>query len=447
MTPGKPLYLRSSPQPGRPVSGLVGGVLFGLAILLVNYLVFFRGGADAEPTLDQRLASPVEVLPLEELDALAARAAPQTAAPEPVEATLGRGDTSANALARVGVSRAASAAALEALASEIDMRGLRPGQKYVAGRLPDGSLAFLRFPIDKVRYIEVTPGGDGWTVSRQEVPTRKETIEFACMVSGSLYESLTRCGADPALAPIVAELLGGQIDFHTDVRKGDMLRVVVDRETLGGEFLRYGRIHGLLYEGKMATGGAFPWDGPDGAVAYYDPDGNAVERPFLRSPLKYTRISSNYTNRRLHPILRHYTPHRAIDYAAPVGTPVHAIGPGKVIFAGRKGANGNLIVVQHQDGLQSYYAHLSRFAKGLKVGSPVERRTLIGSVGSTGRSTGPHLHFAVAKNGTFVHPRTLLEVRGPRLDDAVKTDFQASVGRLTGRLKALPVRGNEATKS
>jgi murein DD-endopeptidase MepM/ murein hydrolase activator NlpD len=425
----------------------VGGILFGLAILLVNYLVFFRGDADAEPTLEQRLASPVEVLPLEELDALAAQAAPQTAAPELVEATLGRGDTSANALARVGVSRAASAAALEALASEIDMRGLRPGQKYIAGRLPDGSLAFLRFPIDRVRYIEVASGEDGWTVSRQEVPTRKETIEFACMIAGSLYESLNRCGADPALAPIVADLLGGQIDFHTDVRKGDVLRVVVDRETLGGEFLRYGRIHGLLFEGKMVTGGAFPWDGDDGAVAYYDPDGNGVERPFLRSPLKYTRVSSDYTNRRLHPILRHYTPHRAIDYAAPVGTPVHAIGPGKVIFAGRKGANGNLIVVQHQDGFQSYYAHLSRFAKGLKVGSQVAQRTLFGSVGSTGRSTGPHLHFAVAKNGKFVHPRTLLEVRGSRLDDALKTDFQASVGRITGRLKSLPVRGNEATKS
>lgn len=410
-------------------------------------MVFFRGDTAAAPTLEQRLASPVDVLPLETLDALAAKAAPQTAAPELVEATLGRGDTSALALARVGVSRAASAAALEALASEVDMRGLRPGQKFIAGLLPDGSLAFLRFPIDKIRYIEVAPGEDGLTVNRQEVPTRKETIELACMVRGSLYESLGRCGTDPALAPIVADLLAGQVDFHTDTRKGDLLRIVVDRETLGGEFLRYGRIHGMLYEGKLVSGGAFPWDGADGQIVYYDVEGNSVERPFLRSPLKYTRVSSGYADRRLHPILRHYTPHRAIDYAAPVGTPVLAVGPGKVIFAGRKGANGNLIVLQHQDGFQTYYAHLSGFAKGLKVGSEVDRRTLIGSVGSTGRSTGPHLHFAVAKSGKFVHPRNLTEVRGPRLDDALISDFQASVGRITGRLKALPVRGSEATKS
>lgn len=447
MASEKPLYLRNSPPPGRPASGVVGGALFVLAILIVNYLVFFRGTAADEPSLDARLASPVETLPAETLDALAAQAAPQTAAPEIVEAVLGRGDTSANALARAGIPRAASAAALEALAAELDLRTLHPGQKYVAGRLPDGSLAFLRFPLDKVRYVEAVPGEDGWTVSRQEVPTQKETVELACMVRGSLYESLSACGADPALAPIVADLLGGQVDFHTDVRKGDLLRVVVDRETLGGAFLRYGRIHGLLYEGKIVSGGAFPWEAPDGAVAYFDPDGNAVERPFLRSPLRYTRVSSDFTNRRRHPILHNYSPHRAIDYAAPAGTPVHAVGAGKVIFAGRKGANGNLVVVQHQDGYQSYYAHLSRFAKGLKVGDEVDRRALIGAVGSTGRSTGPHLHFAVARHGRFVHPRELSQVRGGRLDGTSMTDFRASVGRVTGRLKALPVRGNEATRS
>lgn len=447
MASGKPLVLRGSHASGRPGSGLLGGILFALAVLVVNYLVFFRSSTAEPPSLEQRLASPVEVLPVETLNALAAQAAPQTAAPELVEATLGRGDTSAQALARAGISRAASAAALEALASEVDMRSLHPGQKYLAGRMPDGSLAYLRFPLDKVRFIEVAPGEDGWTVSRQEVPTEKETVEFACMIRGSLYESLSRCGADPALAPVLADMLGGQVDFHTDVRKGDLVRVVVDRETLGGTFLRYGRVHGLLYEGKLVSGGAFPWESVDGEVKYFDPDGNSIERPFLRSPMKYTRISSDYTNRRLHPILHNYSPHRAIDYAAPAGTPVYAVGDGKVIFAGKKGANGNLVVVQHQDGFQSYYAHLSRFAKGLKVGSEIGRRTLIGAVGSTGRSTGPHLHFAVAKNGTFVHPRKLLEVRSERLDEAAVSDFQATVGRITGRLKALPIRGSEASKS
>jgi murein DD-endopeptidase MepM/ murein hydrolase activator NlpD len=184
-----------------------------------------------------------------------------------------------------------------------------------------------------------------------------------------------------------------------------------------------------------------------GKVSYYDQSGNSVERLFLRSPLKYTRISSNYTNRRKHPILKNYTPHRAIDYAAPIGTPVHAIGDGKVIFAGKKGANGNLVVIQHQDGFQSYYAHLSKFAKGLKVGSEVSRRSFIGEVGSTGRSTGPHLHFAVAKNGSFVHPRTLLQVKGPSLDADLMSDFSVSVAKATARLKSTLIRGDEATKS
>ena len=444
---GKPLYLRGSQPTRKPTSGLLGGALFVLAIVVVNYLVFFKSGPVETPSLDQRLAKPVEVLPEGKLEALVAQRSPQTMHPEAVETTLARGDTSAKALARIGVQPSASADALAALASEVNMRTLKAGQKFIAGVLPDGELAYLRFPLDRIRYLEIAPEDGVWNVTYKQIPTDKETVEVACMMSGTLFDSISRCGADVALVPIISDLLGGQVDFHSDVRKGDVIRMIVDRESLGGSFLRYGLVHGVIYEGKLGSGSAFPHQDDMGKVSYYDQSGNSVERLFLRSPLKYTRISSNYTNRRKHPILKNYTPHRAIDYAAPIGTPVHAIGDGKVIFAGKKGANGNLVVIQHQDGFQSYYAHLSKFAKGLKVGSEVSRRSFIGEVGSTGRSTGPHLHFAVAKNGSFVHPRNLLQVKVPCLDADILSDFSVSVAKATARLKSTLIRGDEATKS
>jgi murein DD-endopeptidase MepM/ murein hydrolase activator NlpD len=447
MTFEKPLYLRGSAPPRRGNSGTALGIAFALVVIAVNYLVFFRGEEPSGPSLEQRLALPVEVLTPESLQGIVASSSPETPLPNRVEGALARGETAGQALARMGAMGSGVGNALEALSEHVNMRALRPGQRIVASILPNGDLHAVRMQTSELAFVEATMDESGWIARKDEVTTDKETIELACMIRGSLYESLERCGADVALAPVVAELLAGQVDFHTDCRNGDVLRAIVDRETLDGRFLRYGRIHGLVYEGRLVQGSAFAWVTPDDGVRYFDADGNSAERPFLRSPLKYTRVSSRYSDRRLHPILHKYTPHKAVDYAAPRGTPVHSIGEGKVIFAGAKGASGNLVVVQHDGGFQSYYAHLSRFARNLKVGDLVSRRTLVGTVGSTGRSTGPHLHFAIAKDGAFIHPRKLLDVRGDAITESDSTEFKADVGRLTGRLKALPVRGADATRS
>lgn len=441
----RPLYLRGVQAPRRGGFSLLATAGFILAIVAVNWLVFFRSQPNPEPSLEERLARPVEILP-QEMPAAAA-ALLETPASRTVEGTLARGETPAQALVRLGANAASAQAALNAAARHLDMRSLRAGQKLVAGLLADGGVQSLTLPLDEASYVESTRGDDGYQARRQEIATDKETIEFACVVRGSLYESLQRCGQDPGLAQVAAELLGAQVDFFTDSRRGDILRVIVDRETAGGRFVRYGRVQGMSYEGRMASGSAFALDQSDGTARYFDSNGNAADRIFLRSPLKYTRVSSDFTMRRLHPILHAYTPHRAMDYAAPRGTPVYAVGDGKVVAIGKRGAAGNTVVLQHDNGLQTYYAHLSSFAKGLKVGDKVARRVLIGAVGSTGRSTGPHLHFAVARNGQFVHPRALQEARGPRLAEPRLEDFKARVGNMVGRLKALPVRGTEPSQS
>jgi len=327
------------------------------------------------------------------------------------------------------------------------MRNLKAGQKMVLALLPGGKIKSLTFPLTETSYVEATPSIDeGFVAVKKEVPTDKQVVEVACSLRGSLYESLQRCDVDQALAPFVADLLAGQIDFFTDSRKGDVLRIAVEKESLGGKFLRYGRVQGLLYEGRLLTASAFPVDSGD-HVAYYDADGDAAERPFLRSPVKYSRVSSDFSQRRLHPILHTFTPHRAMDYAAPKGTPVFAVGDGRVVFNGNKGPNGNLLVIEHASGYQSYYAHLSHTAKGLKTGDKVARGTLIAFVGTTGRTTGPHLHFAVAQSGQFIHPRKLLDLPGAKLPGPALPDFKAGVGRIVGRLKALPVRGADGTRS
>ncbi len=440
----KPLYLRGVQPPRRGGLSLLATAGFVFAIVVANWFVFFRGEASPEPTLDDRLARPVEAMP-QDLPAPAAQ--PETPASRTVEGTLARGETPAQALVRLGASPASAQAALNSAARHLDMRTLRAGQKITAALLPDGQVHTVTLPVDETTFVQSTRDTDGYSARRDEIATDKETVEFACVVRGSLYESLERCGADPALAPVATDLLGAQVDFFTDSRRGDVLRVIAEKESVGGRFLRFDRVLGITYEGRMASASAFAVEQPDGRVKYYDAEGNSADRVFLRAPLKYTRISSDFTMRRMHPILHTYTPHRAMDYAAPKGTPVYAVGDGKVVSMGKRGAAGNMIVLQHDGGLQTYYAHLSSFARGLKVGDKIAKRTLIGAVGSTGRSTGPHLHFAVAKDGRFVHPRTLQAARGLRLPEDRMNDFKASVGHLVGRLKALPVKGGEPTQS
>jgi len=441
----KPLYLRGF-QPTRSGGrlGAVLGSVFVLAIVGVNWAVFFRGAGVAAPTLEQRLAKPVEVPAEPEPLPQQPEASPEA---RMVEGALVRGETASQALARLGVASGSAHGALTELGRLVDMKTLKAGQKLVLSVMPDGKVRSLTFPLTETAYVEVNGADGGFVAERKEIATDKQTVSFACVIRGSLFESLQRCGEDQGLAIVVTDLLAGQVDFFSDSRRGDVLRASIEKESLSGRFLRYGKVKGLVYEGRVANGSVFPLESAAGEQTYYDASGEAVERPFLRAPLRYSRLSSDYSLKRLHPILHKFTAHRAQDYAAPKGTPVYAVGDGKVVFAGAKGANGNLVVLEHQGGWQTYYAHLSHFAKGAKAGERVSKKTLIGFVGSTGRSTGPHLHFAVAKDGAFVHPRKLLSMPGQRVPAAEAAAFRDVVDRVTTELKALPVRGLDGTRS
>jgi murein DD-endopeptidase MepM/ murein hydrolase activator NlpD len=192
------------------------------------------------------------------------------------------------------------------------------------------------------------------------------------------------------------------------------------KEFANGQFVGYGTILYAEYKGKMGNHEATRFQSPGGRIDYYDEKGKSLRKVFLRSALQYRRISSYFSRRRYHPILRKYLPHHGVDYSAPVGTPVSAIGDGVVTFAGWKGAYGKLVYLKHKAGYQSGYGHLSKFAKGIKKGARVKQGQLIAYVGNTGRSTGPHLHFEMKRYGNRVNP---LRVRIPAADPVSKKNL------------------------
>ena len=224
------------------------------------------------------------------------------------------------------------------------------------------------------------------------------------------------------------------MNFYTDTHPGDHWKVIVEKQYLGGEFYRYGHILAAEYSGKVGTIRAFYWQSKRAGAEghYYDEKGQAISKTLLKTPLRFVRISSKFDRHRMHPILHREKAHLGIDYAAPVGTPVWASASGKVVECEKKRGSGNTVVIAHANGLATRYYHLSRFARGMKAGKHVRQKEVIGYVGTTGLSTGPHLHFSVTKKGAFVDPSKVQINRDAPVPDrgAYLAAIKARVGTL-----------------
>jgi murein DD-endopeptidase MepM/ murein hydrolase activator NlpD len=225
------------------------------------------------------------------------------------------------------------------------------------------------------------------------------------------------------------------------VRPGDEFQVLYERLYRQGddgleEYVRPGRILAARYEGAAGSYTAVYFEPREGRGGYYRPDGTSVERQFLMAPLRHARISSSYSSARRHPILKVTRPHHGIDYAAPSGTPVWAVADGEVIYRARAGGFGNLVKIRHSNGYVSYYAHLSRFAKGLKLGQKVAQKQIIGYVGQTGLATGPHVCFRIAKNGQYVNPARLRTPAGEPVPQELFSTFRTASAILLAELDA-----------
>ncbi len=326
-----------------------------------------------------------------------------------IEGTLKRGDSLYTSLRSKGISPEEIHKLSKALSSIINVNSLPLKSKY--SLIHDTQGKFVKFtynpnPIDT--YI-IVPSASGELKVYQKKPILKK-VKIEGKIENSLYNAMVKAKKSPELVVNFAEIFAWQIDFNTESRKGDTFKLVIEEEEQNN-FSRVVRILAAQYKGKL-TGEytAIFFKDPDGHTDYYTPEGKSLRKAFLRAPLKYKRISSTFSYSRLHPILRIRRPHLAIDYAAPTGTSVVAIADGLITAAQWDNGLGRYIKIKHLNGYESRYGHLSRYARGIRKGVRVHQGQTIGYVGSTGLSTGPHLDFAISKNGK---PMNFLKMNMP----------------------------------
>ena len=347
------------------------------------------------------------------------------------EAEFGRGDTLARSLAKQGVAGIVVDRIAREMIGHFDFRRSQPGHSYRLVQDADGGIESFRYQVSSTVSYELSRGEDErYEVVRKDAQLWPREAMVAGIVTYSLYGAITDLGAGAQVANDFTDVFAYDIDFSRMVKAGDEFRILYERLFRTGEdgeeiFVRPGRILAARYGGAAGEYTAVYFEPEEGRGGYYRSDGSSVERQFLMVPLQHARVSSRYSSARRHPILKITRPHHGIDYAAPTGTPVFAVANGEVIYSSWAGGFGNLAKIRHENGYVSYYGHLSRFSDGLHVGQRVSQKQLIGYVGSTGLSTGPHVCFRVAKDGKFVNPIRLPSPEGPPLPAEVQESFRA----------------------
>ncbi|MCA9609110.1 MAG: M23 family metallopeptidase [Myxococcales bacterium] len=442
----------------RIVGASVLGVL-ALGALISLFVVPELWGFEPDPPAETEPAAtaPSDPPPLHELDASVAGlddldAVPEEApAPEEVPLANGQGTqvvrpfgTSPGfrpALVAAGCTGAEADAVISALTEVMDFRRCRPDHEMVLERDVDGHLTRFEYRASTTQIYEARRDDEGSFEGIQvEVPIERTRVRRGGTIRASLGAALERAGLGRQLVGVFVETFEREVNFNTQTRAGDTFRIIVDEERVGGEFLRYGTVHALEVHGqRIGEHRAFWYEDRPEHGDFYDETGRAVHGGWLRTPLRYDHISSPFDPRRMHPILRRIVPHNGVDYAAGTGTPVWAAADGTVSFIGPRGANGNLVSLRHENGYETHYAHLSRFASGLARGDAVEQRQIVGFVGSTGRSTGPHLHFGLKRNGRFVDPQAELNGPGRMMPAGQLGRYRRQVRELRAELDAIAV--------
>jgi murein DD-endopeptidase MepM/ murein hydrolase activator NlpD len=299
----------------------------------------------------------------------------------------------------------------------------------------EGKFRDFRYPVDDEKYLtvyhDVAHDRLVPVMKKFQYETRVEPV--AATIDTSLFSAVLDIGEKDQLALDLADIFGSEIDFYTDIRKGDRFRLLVEKKYLNDRFAKNGSILAVAFknQGRLHTG--FLFQDEKGKPAYYGPDGKALKKSFLKSPLKFARITSRFSRARWHPILKIVRPHLGVDYAAPAGTPVQAVGAGTVISAGRSGGSGKMVRIRHAGGYETMYLHLSRIA--VKRGAHIERGEIVGYVGSTGLSTGPHLDFRVFRNGRAVNPAKAVFPTGEPVPSAMRQRFAAVRDPLMKQIK------------
>jgi murein DD-endopeptidase MepM/ murein hydrolase activator NlpD len=286
------------------------------------------------------------------------------------------------------------------------LRHLRVGEKLNL-KIEGGQLSELTYPLDELHTLDVHRSADGFVAHTLTAEVEHRQVEAAGTIEDSLFLDGRRAHLSDRLIMQLAGIFDYDIDFAQDLKPGDRFQVIYDELYKNGKKLRDGDILAAEFDNDGHRYRAVRYRNADGDVAYYTPQGESLRKAFIRTPVAFTRISSGFNLHRRHPILNIIRAHEGVDYAAPTGTPVKATGEGHIEFIGRRGGYGNFILIKHWGPYETAYGHLSRFRKGLHVGSKVAQGEVIGYVGMTGLATGPHLHYEFRINGMFKNPVTV----------------------------------------
>lgn len=325
-------------------------------------------------------------------------------------------------------------------------RQLSPGKTVTAHISPSGKLVNLQFPLngpsDQVLTVtRDTLGNLTSKLDRLNLETR--VVMKSAEIRYSLFGATDSAGIPDGIATQMADIYGGDIDFHRDLRKGDRFAVVYESITHLGKEIRSGKLLAseFINNGKSYQAAWFPTNGTEGG--YYSAEGKSLRKAFLRSPLEFSRITSSFSTARFHPVLQKWRAHKGIDYGAPTGTRVRATGDGSVEFIGTRGGYGKVVVLRHQGRYNTLYAHLSGFAQGIRPGSRVSQGDTIGYVGATGLASGPHLHYEFQINGAHQNPLAMTLPSAPPLTANQLPEFRRYIATHFAQIDRIR---NEETK-
>lgn len=268
----------------------------------------------------------------------------------------------------------------------------------------ESDLNGIQFRFSAIEMLSVKKTNDTWVAEKITEEVDLQVVSYSGMVSSSLWESAQKAQMDPYLISELADIFGWEVDFSREVRENDRWRLTVERKFVKGEPIGWGAILAAEYinAGTLRQAALFRLNGEE--MGYFNPKGESLRKVFLKSPIRYGRITSGFKMRRFHPVLQVNRPHLGVDYAAPIGTPVRAVGDGTVTFAAMSGGGGNVIKIRHNSTYETAYKHLSGYGKGIRSGARVQQGQVIGYSGNTGLSTGPHLHFEFYQSGRYIDP-------------------------------------------
>jgi murein DD-endopeptidase MepM/ murein hydrolase activator NlpD len=349
--------------------------------------------------------------------------------------TIEQDDTLDKILVAGGLSRTESAQLATQLSGTIDVRRLRPGHLVRFHYDQTSTVDAVQMKVTGWGQVDAVRNGATFDVRAQQAQIREVETTISATIHRSLYEALRGGGEGPQVVQQLVDVFQWDIDFF-ELRSGDSFSFVVTKRYAGNDLVGYGPVTAARFTHRGITYHAFRHEQPDGRAGYYAAAGTPLRKQFIKSPLKFSRVTSGFSKRRFHPVLKYFRPHYGIDYGAPVGTPVMTTADGVIVEARYKPGEGNFIRVRHSSSIDTCYLHLSRFAKGLKKGTRVAQGDVIGYVGMTGLATGPHLDYRVNENGKWLDPLKLKSITPDPLRGETLRRFRSSVARLQPHLAA-----------